>query len=85
MISVRRRSGLGFALDGEVQLADFLKKFPFHYEIIPGAQKIADGFRVAAYPTHILINPAGEIGFEAIEDVESLKAALAQLTGTAGR
>jgi thiol-disulfide isomerase/thioredoxin len=74
---------LGLALDGEVQLGDFLKKFPFHYEIIPNAQKIADGFHVAAYPTHILINPAGEI--EVIEDVESLKAALARMTGIVGR
>ena len=76
---------LGFALDGPAQLDDFLKKYPFRYEIIPDAQKIADGFRISAYPTHILIDPAGEIRFETIEDVGSLKAALARLTGITGR
>ena len=75
---------LGFALDGEDQLRDFLKKFPFNYQIIPNAQKVADGFRVAAYPTHILIGPAGEIVFEANEDVESLKRALARLVQNTG-
>jgi thiol-disulfide isomerase/thioredoxin len=76
---------LGFALDGEEQLRDFLKKFPFHYVIVPNAQKVADGFRVAAYPTHIIINPDGEIAFEVIEKVESLKAALDRVIQAARR
>jgi thiol-disulfide isomerase/thioredoxin len=73
---------LGFALDGEDQLRDFLAKFPFHYQIIPSAQKVADGFHVAAYPTHVLIGPTGDIVFEAVEDVEALKATLAHLVKT---
>jgi thiol-disulfide isomerase/thioredoxin len=77
---------LGFALDDEDQLRDFLKKFPFHYQIVPNAQKVADGFRVAAYPAHILINPAGEIAFQANQDdVEALRTALARLTQAAGQ
>jgi thiol-disulfide isomerase/thioredoxin len=75
---------LAFALDGEAQVGDFLKKFPFNYTIVSNAQKIADGFHVAGYPTHILINPAGEITFQSIGDVESMKAALARAVGTTG-
>jgi thiol-disulfide isomerase/thioredoxin len=69
---------LAFALDEPEQLRDFLKAFPFHYNIVPNAQKIADAFRVAAYPTHIIIGPAGDIVFEGQEDLASLKAALAR-------
>ncbi len=76
---------LAFALDGEAQVGDFLKKFPFNYTIVSNAQKIADGFHVAGYPTHILINSAGEITFQSIGDVESMKAALARAVGTTGR
>ena len=76
---------LGFALDGEDQLRDFLKKFPFRYQIVPNSQKISDGFRVAAYPAHVLIGPTGEIVFEAVENVDSLRAALARFALTPGR
>jgi thiol-disulfide isomerase/thioredoxin len=69
---------LGLALDGEEQLRDFLKKYPFRYEIVANAQKIADGFRVAAYPTHVVIGPAGQIVFEGLENVDALKAALSR-------
>ena len=69
---------LGFALDDSGQLRDFLKKYPFRYEIVPNSQKIADGFRVSGYPAHVLINPAGEIALDTIDNVESLKAALAR-------
>ncbi|HEY2842465.1 MAG TPA: redoxin domain-containing protein, partial [Bryobacteraceae bacterium] len=69
---------LGFALDDSDQLRDFLKKYPFRYEIVPHSQKIADAFRVSGYPAHVLINPAGEIALDITDNVESLKAALAR-------
>jgi thiol-disulfide isomerase/thioredoxin len=69
---------LGFALDDSDQLRDFLKKYPFRYEIVPNAQKIADAFRVPSYPAHVLINPAGEIALDNTDSVDSLKAALAR-------
>src|SRR5579871_344573 len=69
---------LGFALDGEEALRDFLKKFPFRYQIIPNSQKVADAFHVAAYPQHVVINPGGEIILETNEDLAALKSALAR-------
>jgi thiol-disulfide isomerase/thioredoxin len=69
---------LAFALDGEDQLREFIAKTPFHYRIVANAQKIADAFRVTGYPTHIVINSAGEIVFETSDDLDGLKAALAR-------
>jgi thiol-disulfide isomerase/thioredoxin len=69
---------LAFALDAPEQLRDFLKTFPFRYQIVPNSQKVADGYRVAAYPTHIVIGPTGDIIFEGNEDLAGLKAALAR-------
>jgi hypothetical protein len=69
---------LSFALDAPEQLRDFLKSFPFRYQIVPNSQKVADGYRVAAYPTHIVIGPTGDIVFEGNEDLAGLKPALAR-------
>ena len=54
---------IAFALDKEKNLKSFLQETPFKYQIVPNAGKIADQFRVRAYPTHIIINKEGRIEF----------------------
>ncbi len=52
---------LGVATDKADAIRDFLKKFPFKYEIVPEGTATADAFGVAVYPTHILIDKAGNV------------------------
>ncbi|TET67601.1 MAG: TlpA family protein disulfide reductase [Candidatus Aminicenantes bacterium] len=54
---------IAFALDKEKNLKSFLQETPFKYQIVPNAGKIADQFRVRAYPTHIIINKEGRVEF----------------------
>lgn len=54
---------IAFALDKEKNLKSFLQETSFKYQIVPNAGKIADQFRVRAYPTHIIINKEGRIEF----------------------
>lgn len=51
---------LGFALDKKSRLENFLKKKPFHYNIIPGS-KLDSSYEVYGYPTHVVINQNSEI------------------------
>ena len=52
---------LGVATDRADAIRDFLKKFPFKYEIVPEGTATASAFGVSVYPTHILIDKAGRI------------------------
>ncbi len=54
---------IGFALDEEGRLREFLKKNPFHYKIVAGSSSIAAQYGISAYPTHILINKQGQVEF----------------------
>ena len=54
---------IGFALDEESRLREFLKKTPFHYKIVAGSSSITKQYGVSAYPTHVLINKQGQIEF----------------------
>jgi peroxiredoxin len=54
---------IGFALDDEGHLRDFLKKNPFKYKIVAGSSYIAKQYGVSAFPTHVLINKQGQIEF----------------------
>jgi peroxiredoxin len=54
---------IAFALDGADALESFLKEKQFDYQIVPDASKIATLYGVEAYPTHIIINPEGQIEF----------------------
>ena len=54
---------LGVALDKETELQTFLNDHPFRYEIVPEGQELAKLLGVSVYPTHILMNKAGEIEY----------------------
>jgi peroxiredoxin len=54
---------IGFALDEESQLREFLKKIPFKYKIVAGASSIAGQYGASVFPTHVLINKQGLIEF----------------------
>ena len=54
---------IGFALDDESHLREFLKKTPFKYKIVAGSSSIVKQYGVSAYPTHVLINKQGLIEF----------------------
>lgn len=54
---------IGFALDDESHLREFLKKTPFKYKIVAGSSSIVKQYGASAYPTHVLINKQGLIEF----------------------
>ena len=54
---------IGFALDDESHLREFLKKTPFNYMIIAGSSSITKPYGVSAYPTHVIINKHGLVEF----------------------
>jgi peroxiredoxin len=61
---------IAFTLDNKYQLDDFLKKRPFTYNIVPKGLPVAlkytrPGSDQVVFPTHIVINPKGEIQFRA--------------------
>ena len=79
---------LGVATDRADAIRDFLKKFPFNYEIVPEGTATANAFGVSVYPTHVLIDKAGNIshflvGGDAgrLEQLAALIAALAKEPG----
>lgn len=52
------------AINDAETLPAFLKKFPFHYRILPDPrQEIAQRFTVKLYPTHIVIDQKGNLYF----------------------
>lgn len=54
---------IGFALDDESRLREFLIKIPFKYKIVGGSSSIAKQYGASAYPTHIIINKKGLVEF----------------------
>jgi len=54
---------IGFALDEESRLREFLKKNPFKYKVVATSSSIDKQYGVSAYPTHVLINKQGFIEF----------------------
>lgn len=54
---------IGFALDDEGHLREFLKKNSFKYMIVPGSSSISKMYGVSAYPTHVIINKEGLVEF----------------------
>jgi len=52
------------AIEDAETLPAFLKKFPFHYRILPDPrQEIAQRFAITRYPTHIVIDQKGNLYF----------------------
>jgi peroxiredoxin len=54
---------IGFALDDESHLREFLEKTPFKYRIVARSSSIAKQYGASAYPTHVFINKQGLIEF----------------------
>jgi peroxiredoxin len=54
---------IGFALDDESHLREFLNKTPFNYMIVAGSSSISKQYGVSAYPTHVIINKQGLVEF----------------------
>ncbi len=52
---------IGFALNDEKELNEFLKTTKFRYHIIAKSGKIAKQYQISGYPTHIIVNKNGYI------------------------
>jgi thiol-disulfide isomerase/thioredoxin len=69
---------IGFADDAADALRLHLKDNPFKYEIVPDARPTAITFGVQAYPTHFIIDPKGNIAWDAVgghpDTIERLRA-----------
>jgi len=62
---------IAFAPDDETSLGEFLSSNPFEYKIVANATPIAVNFGVIGAPTHIVINPTGEIAKVYLGEVSS--------------
>lgn len=69
---------LGFATNDKSKIDSFLKKKDFSYNIIPNSKKIAEDYKVLAYPTHIIIDENSKIVYSSsglgpttINDIEN--------------
>jgi peroxiredoxin len=61
---------IAFAMDNKYELEDFLKKKPFTYNIIPKGLPVIMKYHDpsdpgVSFPTHVIIDPQGEIVFQA--------------------
>ena len=54
---------VGVALDNKSSLEDFLKTFPFNYDIIDNGRFLADKYGVRSFPTHVIIDQQGMVYF----------------------
>ena len=54
---------LAFALNGEQELRAFLRKKAFDYRIVPDSRDVAEQYFIAGFPTHLVINQAGEVAY----------------------
>lgn len=52
---------VGFALDDSYDIKQFIKKTPFGYRLISDARGFAKEFKVAAYPTNVVIDKEGKV------------------------
>ncbi len=57
---------LALALNGKPEIKQFLKKKDFNYHIVPDARAVAEDYGVEGYPTHVVIDPAGNIVYSAM-------------------
>jgi thiol-disulfide isomerase/thioredoxin len=54
---------IGIAMDEKYQLQEFLKTFPFNYNVIGNGRNLASSYRVNSFPTHVVIDRDGKVKF----------------------
>ena len=54
---------IAVALDDRRSLKDFLAEMPFNYQVIEEGKYITNAFGIRSYPTHVILNPKGEVYF----------------------
>jgi len=54
---------LAIASDTEKRVVNFLKRHPFNYAQLPKGSSIANDFGIRSYPTHVIIDRQGQIGY----------------------
>ncbi|HVE61414.1 MAG TPA: TlpA disulfide reductase family protein [Chitinophagaceae bacterium] len=54
---------IGIALDEKYALQEFLKTFPFDYNIIENGRNLATSYRVKSFPTHVVVDRDGKVKF----------------------
>ncbi len=54
---------IGIALDEKYELQEFLKTFPFDYNIIENGRNLASSYSVNSFPTHVVVDRDGKIKF----------------------
>jgi len=54
---------IAIALDSKSDIQNFLKTTPFNYAIIDRGEYLSTRFGVRGYPTHVIIDQEGKIGF----------------------
>lgn len=57
---------IAIALDQKEQLEPYLKENEFKYKVIPGGKKIADSYKIAGYPTQLIVDKEGKVAFHAV-------------------
>lgn len=62
---------LSFASDEPEELREFLKTKPFDYKIVPSAFDVNRAYRVNVWPTHILIDPEGNVAMRLVGGSEN--------------
>ena len=55
---------LALAPDKKVEIVDFISKTPFNYQLIPDTKELVQSvYKVGMFPTHLVLNKAGEVAF----------------------
>ena len=55
---------LALALDKKEEIVDFISKTPFYYQLIPDTKELVQSiYKVGMFPTHLVLNKAGEVAF----------------------
>jgi thiol-disulfide isomerase/thioredoxin len=54
---------LGIGLDSRSEIKDFLKKYPFLYNITEDGRYLAQSYGIESYPTHVVIDRSAKVLF----------------------
>ncbi len=63
---------IGIALDDRSSLKDFLKRSPFHYQIVANGRPAAEKYGIHLYPTHVIVDGEGRVRFHTVSSPRQL-------------